>query len=320
MPQMPLNPGEIAINQAPAIDLTLQTSCIPQHFLTYAHSLESVEAIIADIGFCDRYPIFVSEDKGGIYIQIGVIGPDNYKVGPEKLVFGRRWRVEPNLPTSEIIQTVFLALKKAREHEIRECFVLRLNGQVTTPFNGHHDLPLMAQQAGHLTQQPSQMAPIEDLLACVTFDDCVFELREHLQTASGSHILTLSCCGDSAGSFATDMGQHLTLVTKSLDKNEVLYALMETLIAQSDRYVDETFQYRGFARFSRDVDVASISRIVAKTRQCPTRLIPDPKQAKRFLARLKKENYETDETRIPSISQSVYGQNLQARLSGLGLL
>lgn len=319
MPHMPLNPGEIAMNTAPAVDLPDNTSCIPQHYLTYAHDLASVEAVIADIRFDARYPIFVSEDLGGIFIQIGIIGPDNYKDGPEKLVYGRRWRVEPNLPTSEIIQTVFLALKKAREHELRECFVLRANGRVSTPFNGHHDLPLLAQQGKSLHRVSKTCGSVVALLKRVKFEGVGFKLVEQLKTVSGQHILTLSKKSEAHGLFVDDLPAQMTLITPSLDDNDILYSLMEILIAQSDRFVEETFQYRGFARFSRNVDVMAIGRIGAQTRQCPTKLIPDPKQAQRFIARLKEENYETDETRIPQLSESAYAQDLKTQLAQMGV-
>ena len=69
---------------------------------------------------------------------MGVVGHDNYQKQPAtgglKLFFGRKWRVEPELPTSEVIQSVFLAIKKSREHEIRELFKLTLSGSITTPF------------------------------------------------------------------------------------------------------------------------------------------------------------------------------------------
>jgi len=174
-----LNTGERALDNAPRLTLRNGRSCIPQHYLQYAHSRESVEALMNNVEFCDNYPIFVCEDAGGIYLQIGIVGFDNYKAskkqtGP-KIVFGRKWRVEPNLPSSEIIQTAFLAIKKAREHELRELFTFNIGGKVTTPFNNHHDLPLMARNSDILSISPAQDVSLEAALSSIKFDGGIFK-------------------------------------------------------------------------------------------------------------------------------------------------
>ena len=123
--------GEKALKNAPKTELADGRLCVPQHYLSYQHTLQSVEQLLLNIDFDPRYPIFVSQDGSGnsssIYIQVGVVGADNSTTSnaensQDKIVYGREWRIEPQLPTSEIIQTVFLALKKAREHEVRELF------------------------------------------------------------------------------------------------------------------------------------------------------------------------------------------------------
>ena len=151
MTQISLLPGESPIENAPSVKLDNGGLCIPQHYLRYHHTRQSVERIILDIDYSDRYPVFVCEDDSGLYLQVGIVGYDNYAPRASqsglKVVYGRKWRVEPQLPTSEIIQTVFLALKKAREHEVRELFRFHHRSGSTTPFNTHHDLPLMSQNA-----------------------------------------------------------------------------------------------------------------------------------------------------------------------------
>jgi len=47
---------------APVLRLDGNELCIPQHFLRYEHSRETVEAITAKITYDPRYPIFVSGD------------------------------------------------------------------------------------------------------------------------------------------------------------------------------------------------------------------------------------------------------------------
>ncbi len=122
--------GEEPLTNAPIIELGNGKSCIPQHYLFYKHSLKSVEQIVALVDFDESYPVFACEDEKGIYVQVGVIGFDNYHrlSSDKKIVYGRKWRIETQLPSSEIIQTIFLAIKKAREHEIRELFRLEVQG------------------------------------------------------------------------------------------------------------------------------------------------------------------------------------------------
>lgn len=148
MPEHSLLLGELPIKDAPSVSLPNGTACLPQHYLFFEHDYASVCDLIVNIDYADRYPIFMCEDTTGIYVQIGIVGHDNYKshtCAHCKMMYGRKWRIEPRLPISEIVQTTFLALKKAREHEIRELFRLtHADGGVSTPFNNHHDLPLMA--------------------------------------------------------------------------------------------------------------------------------------------------------------------------------
>ncbi|MEO1029187.1 MAG: hypothetical protein AAFX02_09060 [Pseudomonadota bacterium] len=107
---MGFGPGQTPIPGAPTVRLSNGVSCIPQHFTEFAHTRDSVEDILADIEFDKDFLAFVGEDAGGVFIQIGIVGYDNYRpMGTQrgrKIVYGRRWRVEQNLPTSEIIQTV----------------------------------------------------------------------------------------------------------------------------------------------------------------------------------------------------------------------
>jgi len=70
---------EQPIDNAPTIKLSNGQNCIPQHYLRYKHTLQSVQNIVVNIEYSSRYPIFVCQHDSGIYIQIGIIGVDNYK-------------------------------------------------------------------------------------------------------------------------------------------------------------------------------------------------------------------------------------------------
>lgn len=318
-----LNTGERAIENAPRLTLRNGRSCIPQHYLQYAHSRDSVEALISDIEFCERYAIFISEDAGGLLLQIGIVGYDNYKsaakqAGP-KIVFGRKWRVEPNLPTSEIIQTAFLAIKKAREHEIRELFTLSTDGKTATPFNNHHDLTLMARNADIL--QPSAPANISltTALKAIKFDGGIFDVADKETLRNSLTVLTLNFLPKVAGTHSEFSQEPIILLLKDVTANDLHHALITEMIARSDQFVDETFRYKGFARFSRHHDVAAIAQLSTDLRQRPETLLQASGKSEAFTQDFATERYDTDLTRVPQLTTSAYSQTLSMRLKKMNL-
>lgn len=317
------NTGESAIKNAPRLTLRNGRSCIPQHYLQYSHTRKSVERLISDVDFCERYPIFVSEDSGGVVLQIGIIGYDNYKSAARqaelKIVFGRKWRVEPNLPSSEIIQTAFLAIKKAREHEIRELLTLKIESKNTTPFNNHHDLPLMARNSDILEKPALDISSLCMALQAVKFDRGLFDILDHEVLRNGLTALTLRFVPKTARSHEEFTTDPIVLLLKSLTPNALYHALISEMIAISDRFVDEAFYYRGFARFSRDNDATAIAQLSADVRQNPETLLEGSGKACNFVKGFDAERYDTDMTRIPQLTQSPYGQKLHDRLSAMEL-
>lgn len=313
--------GESAIDAAPQIALPSGGACIPQHYLRYAHSRESVEAVVADIAYDSHFPIFVSEDACGLFIQIGIVGFDNYGPQPKglrpKIVFGRRWRVEPNLPTSEIIQTVFLALKKAREHEVRERFTLHIDGGKTTPFNNHHDLPLMAREADNL-QKPCGLS-VQAVIAAARYSGQGFEQLASQKTPMGSMLYHVGYNGTT--DFISETGlEFITPPTpKTEQANAVLRGLIGALIANSDAHVDAHFTYKGFARFADGVDTVAIASLSRAMRRAPEAVIADQSAATQFAQNFEVERYETDSTRIPALGESDYAAQLRMQLADLNL-
>ncbi|MFT5709233.1 MAG: hypothetical protein ACI9ES_003541 [Oceanospirillaceae bacterium] len=311
----PLLQGENALDNAPKAELADGRFCIPQHYLFYQHTLKSVEAVVLNIEFDPRYAIIVSRDQGGIYIQIGIIGHDNYlelgKQEKAKLVYGRKWRVESQLPTSEIIQTVFLALKKAREHEVRELFRLSCNGKITTPFNNHHDSILLSNSQNRLAagleeapkwnQQVTSFVDVQEslelLLKKINYDGALFELSNVTKTLSNHYLVELKLhCGDKPHCELIELAEtrYLHLVVENLNFNNILHQIMQQLINLSDRYVDEHFYYSDFNRFSWQHDIHVIAQLSSEVRQLHKQI-----NSKQFTQRWQKANYETDRSRIP---------------------
>ncbi|PKI17847.1 hypothetical protein [Colwellia sp. 12G3] len=312
--EVPLRLGEKRMPKAPLVQLSNGEYCVPQHYLTYHHTLQSVEALICDIDYDPRYVVFATQDAGGIYIQVGVVGHDNYHNKPSqselKLLFGRKWRVESELPTSEIIQSVFLAIKKSREHEIRELFKLSLNNSTTTPFNTHIDLPLMAEfyeepqchKAPIVAQSAEQQ--IENTLSRISYDQSKLCLKHVEQRSNGLWLVDI-VLERTAGSCLPETGATtLYLQVPDLSMNTLSRALMQEFLRVSDLHVDEHFSYRGFHRFDPNIDIADIADLSQQSRK--------HELAAHFAHEFSKTNYEIDQRRIPPIQAGPLAQKNRA--------
>jgi len=160
---------EAPIQGAPVISLPSSEKCIPQHYLQFKHTYESVSELIKRISFAQNYKIHVGRSDHNIYIQVEIISHENYDRGDKKRelkkVYGRKWRVEKNLPTSEILQTCYLALEKAREHELRELLTIKDkdNCKSSAALSNHIDLPLIVREYSRLinTNSKENQAPIK---------------------------------------------------------------------------------------------------------------------------------------------------------------
>ena len=322
VPTNPLNLGEYHLPKVPVVTLENGATCTPQHYFGFNHSLDSVEALLNNIEFSADYPVFVSTDQGGLFLQVGVVGVDNYERNvsdkTRKIVYGRKWRVEPNLPTSEIIQTVFLAIKKAREHELRELFTLddALTHKTSTPFNCHQDLPLMATHSdlfrGKLSHQ-FNVASVQTLLASLTVDGRFIQLSG-FQKRPNNYLLDITLSktegNDHQGiGFSELDGAQISLILNHGSLNELLFQLMDEILKLSDRFVEEHLLYKGFARFSRQQDIVSLARFSVNTRHISATHFDDGGQEE-----LRVHNCLVDETRVPVIFNEAQKRRLLAVL------
>jgi hypothetical protein len=313
--QNPLRPGESPLNNAPAVVLDNGRACIPQHYLQFQHSLDSLENLVADINYSPRYPIFVCEEKGQLYLQVGIVGFDNYDKtpcpsSPPKIVYGRKWRVELELPTSEIIQSAFLAIKKAREHEIRELFRVFCDGRYSTPFNNHHDLPLMAQNEELLAVQ-AQRSNLEDILlalAQIQYDGASFKFLSLKKLRGDCFILDLEINNGPTTSLPELKSRLLSLMLASMDINELFYELMDALVKRSDRHVEEHFTYQNYARFSRRCSIEALGKLSKHLRQGHS-------ANAEFVQQFSHANYQTDLTRVPQLGEGRNAQKIRSQLA-----
>lgn len=310
--------GESPLENAPSIELENGGHCIPQHYLLYQHSRASVEKIVLDIDYDDRYLIFVCEDKGGIYIQVGLIGFDNYAPlqtqKRRKVVYGRKWRVEPELPTSEIIQTIFLALKKSREHEVRELFRLTHGKLFTSPFNNHHDLPLISQNTDLVRPDaPNHTLGFHELekqLLSIRYDQAKLQLKGLEKIRPGKWLIDIHVLPTPRGQLPEITDMEISLLLSNLTMNVVYYQLMDKFLSLSDLHVEENFHYKGFARFSRQNSVTAIAGLSSSVRQklhCDTH--------HNFNRAFQSAAYETDKSRVPPLYKGGVSDKIKSSLA-----
>ncbi|OUR61810.1 hypothetical protein A9Q74_07825 [Colwellia sp. 39_35_sub15_T18] len=320
MDSVSLFKGEFALKDTPKTVLDDGRTCVPQHYLHYRHTLLSVEELILELEYSDHYPIFACQDESGIYLQVGIIGADNYPSNADcdnsKIVYGRKWRVEPQLPTSEIIQTAFLAIKKAREHEIREKLRLTINGKVTTPFNNHQDINILSNSSLLNISASGEVscAELQNQFDNISYDHASFFVHNIEQRRVNYWLIELEIVvNDNCQQAEMNNNQFIILMVNKLTFNEVLYQTMEQLIQLSDRHVDENFKFLGVARFSREHCLQAIAQTSANTR-----LLHKSLSKLEFEQNWLKSNYETDLTRVPHIKSSPLTSKIREQLASFG--
>lgn len=253
---------EQPISYAPLVQLTNNNWIVPQHFLRYKHTLASVNEVLSDISFSTHFSVLAAEKNNEVYLQVAVLSPDNYRADnkAKKLLFGRRWPVEQNLPTSELIQTAFLALKVAREHEVRELFQLHHHSATSTPFNNHHDLPVMAKNPELVTTQANDTIALNVLMERIVFADAPVTITAHHAIATGEQLYTVQLhCGSCQ---LSEFNQKLlSFLAPDSSINSFLHSFINALVNTSNEYVSEQFKYQKFARFSKHVQAEQIGEL-----------------------------------------------------------
>jgi len=311
-------PGERVMPHAPTVRLPSGVDCIPQHYVTYHHDLASLSEIASRVAFDAHTLVFASQDEHGMHIQIGLIGRENYERGPDarpaKLVYGRKWRIDADTPSSEIVQTIFLAIKKAREHEVREWLTLgdARHGARSAALSSHLDLPLLAGQRQWLQRarksDSNGSERIQHILAGVRFAERTLHLRS-LHFFGGQAWVEVAL-GEQAPGRAqeSDLPEfadlRLCVRFDPAQPHQLIYELMDALIQHSDRHVEETFLFDGFARFSRQIDPRLLARLSIASR--PYRRDQDNAV---FYAGFQRANHATDAGRAPDLGLGALGQH-----------
>lgn len=314
---------ERVMSGAPRVSLPNGSSAIPQHYKTYHQTVSSLSAILSKIEFHSKVLLFTGLDQNGLYLQVGIVGHENYgqQVEPDlaKLVYGRKWRIDEDTPSTEVIQTAYLAIQKAREHEVREMLTLRNSGnKLSVPFSTHQDLSLMAKYQTRLkstTNLDTNMSTqIEESLARIRFNKRAF-IVDSVYSKRGKTFVDLTLeSGKSENTANTVLPEFehfdTTLILPDGSRDRFIFDLVETLIRQSNEFVSENFMYDGFARFSREYDPFAIADFSVASR-------PYKKDMKdqRFARVFEDSNFAVDASRVPHIGTGSLAQENLSRLS-----
>ncbi len=312
--------GETPLAHAPSIQLANGERAVPQQFLDVNRQLDNLCNVLTEISLPNSYQLFAGQEGSCLYLIVGVIGHENYagykaSVLDDKIVYGRRWLIEPSTPTSEIVQTAMLAVKKVREHEARELFTVRINKgrNIATPFNCHLDLPLMAANEGELISvDRTKAGDVENLLARVRFAGFRFTVV-NVHLLSNSRLFELKLEGQSRH-FPELCGEIIAVNCCKENTGDFLHQLISELIHKSDRHIEESIRFKDFARFSRDIDPIDLAKFSYATRNIKA---TDP----RFDRNFEDMSYKVDAAKAPAYNTGVLGEKQRATIASVnGLL
>lgn len=316
---LPSNPdhenefGETALNFAPIIRLSNGQCAVPQQYLDVVRNLDNLSNVLAKITTPENFQLFAGQEGSCLFLLVGVIGQENYaenvKVpNQDKIVYGRRWLIEGTTPTSEIVQTAMLAVKKTREHEIRELVSLHINQgeNRTTPFNCHLDLPLMVAKQPAMYSQATEL--IEDLLDDIRIAGTELKLLRSIDLGEKRIVEVALKPGSKHCHFPELQDAVLTIVCEQADGHDFLHQLMATLIKHSDRFVEENVSFKGFYRFSHNLDVQKLAEFSYQTRNIKA-------TDKRFNNEFTDMSYRVDAAKAPKYNDGELGRQQRALLA-----
>lgn len=314
--KLQLNAGEKAMSMSPSVTLDNGLVCTPQHFLNFTHTLESISSIVLDCKYHAHFPVFAYQEKNMLFIQVGIVGKDNYQLNSSsnKIVYGRKWFIDGFTTTSEIIQTIMLAIQKAKEHEIRELLQVTSGQHTTTPFNCHLDVPLISAVLSHQNTQLKQTSnehceqKVRDILSKVKFS------RQSIHVTSITPVLeevmVVTCQVEDSELNRMLFGDLNTLsfIINEISEEAVLTELIKTLINASNQEVNEYFLYKKQNVFSRKTSISLLSTLATSTRN---RRFKQGNFGQIFDI----NNYQTDQKRLPQAATTELHLSLDKALS-----
>lgn len=320
--------GEKIIPGAKTIEIGDGQQHLPQHYATYHHTLDSITQILSAITFSDDVLLFADHDANGLYLQVGVIGQENYQqenvLYPHKIVYGRKWRIDSDTPTSEIVQTAMLAIQKSREHEVRELLTFHSDAHAKTsaPLSCHQDINLLqkaarirpsaseAEKKRPLTEELHQTLETIRFLGRRLIVRSIQEFDKHRVLAD----IQLEKDKTSPNKIINHFEEFNTFKTSIVLESETIstlvYTLLDHLILHSNRFVEKQFAYQGFNRFNRQLHVSWIAKNSKKSRPYKKHL-----QDKTFKNTFERSNFNVDNLRTPKIGYGVLADINRKKIS-----
>ncbi|MFT6408991.1 MAG: hypothetical protein ACJAQ6_002414 [Arenicella sp.] len=308
--------GETPVAFSPTIRLSNGEHAVPQQYLDVDRKLDNLSNVVAHISVPKGYQLFAGQEGSCMYLVVGIIGKENYPASAEslkidKIVYSRRWIIEPTTPTSEIVQTALLAVKKAREHEVRELFTVRIEqgSRIATPFNCHLDLPLMAGNQSALSSAPA--LEVADQLKDIKFAGYSFEIQQQISLGR-KQLFELAVIGRSAH-FRELADSSISVICEHQDKRDFVHQLITALIARSERFVAELVSFKGFSRFSHTLDPIELAKFSYQTRNIE---VTDA----RFDTNFKDMSYKVDSSKAPFYNDGELGRQQRYLISSFNNL
>lgn len=191
---------------------------------------------------------------------------------------------------------------------MRELLTIRdaRSGATSAALSNHQDLPLLAQNREWLTHAQAEgvtdQRRVQQVLSGLRFAERTLQVTS-LHFFGGQAWVEVEA-GPQAEARAQegDLAEFAELrVCVRFDPaqpHQLIYALMDALIQHSDRHVDETFCFDGFARFSRRMDPRLVAQLSIASR--PYRR---DQSNTTFYSGFQKANYDTDASRAPQLGQ-----------------
>jgi len=130
---------------------------------------------------------------------------------------------------------------------------------------------------------------------------------------SNSQLIELKLEGQSRH-FPELTGSTLAVNCREKDDSDFLYQLINELIQLSDRFIEESVCFKGFARFSRNIDPLNLAKFSYVTRNIDA---TDP----RFDRNFEDMSYKVDAAKAPTYNTGLLGQKQRAAVGSIdGLL
>ena len=274
--------------------------------------------------------LFCHEDQHGIYVQVGMIGRENYEDGnqirPRKLVYGRKWRIDADTPDSEIVATAMLALKKRVNMKYESCSKY---AQAACSVTARHSAVIkisrscvcnqFLKSSKTETDAEDLKLSIEQRLATMRFAQRPLHLVSLQRLPSGSVVLQIALvrrlwCGCKKAIFPEFSGLQFEIVLAADRLHELAY---EFLMQRSNSVIAMSRNIFSIVvlRFSRQHAVEQIARLSLISRP----YAKDMKDA-RFEQIFRSTNYQTDAGRKARLGSGALAHKNRAKIRRYGQL